>query len=432
MEVNKETFNVKGWPSRIHLSERVTHTTRVFQAFKWSVMNSLYQSTRYRDKLLVLLPPLDCVTPHQECYGRDVGNTTSPEHWMEMSNYVCYIAFPVVLLFGISGNFVNIIILCKQFRTSMDTYLLGLSIGSVLFLISTIVFNIQHYIGYMEVMVEAQKWSLINRDWFWFATIWLLILMSLERSITVTSRKSQSLCSPTQAAIVVILVYLIGFISALPRYWEYDVMKHGSLHHTNTYLILKKTTDSNIQEYKAIYYWYITSITIFLPTPLLLFMLFPLCYGTRQTVISRNYLFIKHNASTALILNRRLKEEIALTKLAIVMVFLYLILVAPFLFFDLLSHFAPTLTQTGTPYFRALYNIFVVCFHSFYLWHQQIFFCCNKQYRLQFISSCCCCCWVKPHITTQVKLLELFVKLEDSPLVLHSTCSAVEMIIYWL
>lgn len=311
---------------------------------------------------------------------------------MEISNYVCYVAFPVILGFGLVGNIVNFVVLLKQFRTSMDTYLLGLSIASVLFIVSTIVYNVQHYVGYQDYLVAAQKYALITRDWFWFVTIWLLILMSLERSITVTSRKSQSLCSPTQAAIVVFLVYLIGAISALPRYWEYNIVRQGSLYHDQTSALLRKTSNSNIEDYKAIYYWYITSITIFLPTPLLFFMLFPLCYGTRQTVVSRNYLFIKHNASTALILNRRLKEEIMLTKLAIVMVFLYLLLVAPFLFFDLLSHFAPSLTQTGTPYFFALYNIFTVCFHSYYMWHQQIYFCCNKLYRLQFLSSCCCCC----------------------------------------
>jgi len=355
-------------------------------------MDGAYQSTVYKDRPLVLLPPLDCLTPHSECYHRIQNTSSSSEHWMEMSNYVCYIAFPVILAFGLVGNIVNIVVLLKQFRTSMDTYLLGMSIASVLLIVSTIVFNIQHYIGYMEILVPAQKYSLICRDWFWFITVWLLILMSLERSITVTSKKSQSLCSPTQAAIVAILVYLIGFISALPRYWEYDVTQQGSLHHDYTFPLLTKSTNTKITEYKAIYYWYITSITIFLPTPLLICMIFPLCYGTRQTVISRNYLFIKHNASTALILNRRLKEEIALTKLSIVMVLLFLFLVTPFLFFDLLSNFAPGFTQTGTPYFTAIYNILLVCFHSYFMWHQQVYFCCNKLYRLQCLSSCCCCC----------------------------------------
>lgn len=353
-------------------------------------LDEIFGMLKYRDKLLILLPPRDCLTPHQLCYGKNT--TEGMEHWMEVSNYICYIALPVILAVCFLGNIVNIVVLSKQFRTSMDTYLLGLSIATILFVVSTIVYNMQHYIGYRDYFVWVQKYAVISRDWFWFATIWLLILMSLERSITVTSRKAQSLCSPTQAAVVVILVYLIGFISALPRYWEYEVIQQGSLHHELIYISLKKSTDVNIQEYKAIYYWYITSITVFLPTPLLFFMLFPLCYGTRQTVISRNYLFIKHSASTALILNRRLKEEIALTKLAIVMVVLYLILVAPFLFFDLFSHFAPNLTQTGTPYFVALYNIFTISFHSYYMWHQQIFFCCNKQYRLQCVSSCCCCC----------------------------------------
>ena len=356
------------------------------------IMQGLYQSTRYRDELLILLPPKECLTPHQFCYNNQDNETTTMEHWMEVSNYVCYVALPVILLFGVMGNIVNIVVLGKQFRTSMDTYLLGLSVSSVLLILSTIVFNIQHYVGYYDFFVSAQKYSLICRDWFWFATIWLLILMSLERSITVTSRKSQSLCTPTQAAVVVVLVYLIGFISALPRYWEYDVIGTGSVSHSRTFPLLQKSQQALIQEYKAIYYWYITSITIFLPTPLLFFMLFPLCYGTRQTVISRNYLFIKHSASTALVLNRRLKEEIALTKLAIVMVVLYLILVGPFLFYDLLAYFAPDLTRAGSPFYVALQNIFTIAFHSYYMWHQQVYFCCNKQYRLQFLSSCCCCC----------------------------------------
>lgn len=355
-------------------------------------MDGQYQSKQYLHNLLIIFPPQECLTPHQMCYGSADNTTQHQEHWMEVSNNVCYVALPVILAFSLLGGFVNIVVLTKQFRTSMDTYLLGLSMGSVLFIISTLVYNLQHYAGYWDYFVWAQKYALISRDWFWFVTIWLLLLMSLERSITVTSRKSQSLCSPTQAAIVVILVYIIGFISALPRYWEYDIIQQGSLQHNKTFVILKKSTEVKIQEYKAIYYWYITSITIYLPLPLLFFMLFPLCYGTRQTVISRNYLFIKHNASTALVLNRHLKEEIALTKLAIVMVILYLIFVAPFLIFDLLSIFAAQLVQTGTPHFTALYNIFTILFHSYYMWHQQIFFCCNKQYRLQCLTSCCCCC----------------------------------------
>ena len=355
-------------------------------------MKGLFSSTKYREELLTLLPPTECVTPHVMCYGAPRNTSQEFEDWMTVSNYICYVAFPIILCFGLLGNIFNIVILLKQFRTSMDTYLLGLSISSALFVISTFTYNLQHYVGYHDYLVWAQKYSIICRDWFWFATIWLLILMSLERSITVTSHKSQSLCSPTQAAVVVILVFVIGLVSSIPRYWEYDIIQEGSLAYEKTFTVLKKSDNKSIQNYKAIYYWYITSITIFLPTPLLFFMLFPLCYGTRQTVISRNYLFIKHSASTALILNRRLKEEIALTKLAIVMVVLYLLLVVPFLFFDLLSHFTPRLTQTGTPYFVSLYNIFTICFHSFYMWHQQIFFCCNKQYRLQFLSTCCSCC----------------------------------------
>ncbi|KAL3863389.1 hypothetical protein ACJMK2_005146 [Sinanodonta woodiana] len=348
-----------------------------------------------KNELLILLPPRDCITPHYMCYKQSqiIHNATHKmEHWMEVSNYVCFVAFPVILLFCIVGNVVNITVFAKQFRTSMDTYLLGLSTASVFQAISTIVLCLVHYVGYHEYLVWTQKYALIARDWFWFSHVWLLILMSLERSITVTSNKSQSLCNSTQAAIVVVLVYLIGFVSALPRFWEYEVEEVGSLKLGKSFLMLQKSTQNEIQEYKAIYYWYITSITVFLPTPLLFFMLFPLCYGTRQTVISRNYLFIKHSASTALILNRRLKEEIALTKLGIVMVVLYLILMGPYLFLDLISHFMPEWTGEGTPLYITIQNIFIICFHSNFMWYQQIYFCCNKQYRLTFLSKCCCCC----------------------------------------
>lgn len=352
----------------------------------------MHLKINFKNDPLLLLPPKICLTAHYSCQKQNV-TTDDPIHWMEVTNYVCYVTLPVVLFFSIVGQVINIVMFIKQIRLSMDTYLLGLSIASLFLVFSTIAISLQYYVGYYEVLVLVQSYAILCRDCFWYTSLWLLVLMSLERSLSVSiTNNSQSLCTSAQALIVVVLVFCIGFVSALPRFWEYQVERLYDSKANTTALVLQKSMVANIPEYNSIYYWYGKIITIFLPYPLMLFICTALCCSTRAEAIEQREIPDKHVTSTAMIINRRELEETDLTKLVIFLIIAYIILCGPFNILELLSSPMVNLLNQDDLLIVTLQNIFTICFYIYYLIHQQLYFCYNKQFRLTLLSMCCCCC----------------------------------------
>lgn len=322
--------------------------------------------TDYIKEPLLLLPPRQCISI--QCLNITSIYTTD---WTEVTNYICYIILPVTLVLSLLAQFINIIVLTKQIRFSLDTYFLVLSVTILLHACTSIVILLPHYFDC--ILIKVTYYSILLHEWTQYIIIWIILSVALERTLTVTLYQTYNQVSPKQSWIISMLVIGVGCISTIPRCWQYDITVPSNL-------IIQRTGDH--EEYNLVYFWYITCLFTGLPVILMLLTSIGLCSST-----SHNHT-VKYRA--ALILSRRLKEEIHLTKLIIRLMFLYMLLMLPLILLNCMYFLQ--VFDIDNPVSITLSNIFSLWYNIFFIVQQQLYFCYNKQYRLSFISLCCCLC----------------------------------------
>ena len=351
-----------------------------------------------------LIPPLrHCLTLHTACTpggegaeggGSSNGSTRGSGHpgdWTEVSDYFCFLALPVVVSFAVATQLASVVVLCRlPARASLDTYLLGLCAASLLLLGAACLLAAQHYAGRFETLVTAQPYAFSCRDWFWYTTIWLIVMMAFERALTVSSSRASVLCSPTQAAVVVLMVFCVGLVSALPRFWEYDAAPRFDRRLNGTALAATKTASTATAEYNTMYFWYVKTLTLFLPYAMMLVTGVTLTLRSRGASLARRYTAVKHASAAALA--RRMKEETALSRLLVLLMALYAAFSTPLCALEMVARLAPQWLDQDSRLFAALHNLFTVLFFLHYALHLILYFCYNRQFRLTLLEVCCCCC----------------------------------------
>lgn len=353
----------------------------------------------FRNEPLLLLPPRRCLTIHTLCFNMTLNSTLTPDDpgkallWMDVVNYICYLLLPMVIFFSVLSQVVNVVILASQVRLSLDTYFLGMSVASLLHVCATMVMCAPYYIGHNDWLVYAQYYSMISREWFGHICLWLLISLSLERSVTFSIHKTYIPGTSSQTWIITGIVTCGGLVSVLPRLWEYTISRYGTIprqNTTNPIPVIYRTPAADGAGFSIIYFWYLSSMFVILPIFLMLAASIPLRHSTEK-VTSKNF-DAKCSTNSALVLNRRILEDIALTKLVLTMIGLNLILTLPLIFLHILAGIAPGFIQMASPLTISLQNIFTILYYIYFILHQQLYFCYNKQYRLTLLSLCCCCC----------------------------------------
>ncbi|XP_070211411.1 FMRFamide receptor-like [Littorina saxatilis] len=341
-----------------------------------------------------LIPPLrHCLTLHTACApgGDPVNASRYSGDWTEVSDYFCFLALPVVVSFAVATQVASVVVLCKMpARASLDTYLLGLCAASLLLLAATSLLASQHYVGRYEAIIATQPYAFSCRDWFWYTTIWLIVMMAFERALSVSSSRASVLCTPTQAGVVVLMVFCVGLVSALPRFWEYDTARHFDLRLNATAPAATKTASTATEEYNTMYFWYVKTLTLFLPYVMMAVTGVTLVLRSRGEAQARRYTAVKHASATALA--RRMKDETALSKLLVLLMAMYVTFSTPLCLLELMSRVLPDWLDQDTRLFAALHNLFTVLFFLHYALHLILYFCYNKQFRLTLLDVCCCCC----------------------------------------
>ncbi|GFR80490.1 peptide receptor GPCR [Elysia marginata] len=337
-----------------------------------------------------IVPPLrDCLTIRAPCsLGLAPRNTTA--YWHEVSDYFCFLALPVIMSLALVMEMLSVVVLIRQVRQSLDTYLMGLSLAAILLLACTTLLVLQHYIGPEPHLVHTQPYSVSCRDWFWYSAIWLLIMMSFERVLTVSATRATTLCSANQAAVVVVMVFAVGLVSALPRFWEYQATSLFNPATNRTSLIAQKTASTATREYNIMYFWYVKSVTLFVPLIMMISMCVMLGCRSRRSALTKRYMAVKHSNGAAL--SRKIKEESALSTLLILLMSLYMVCSAPAGLLELAAHLAPQWMDPASRTFASLYNILAVLFFFQFDMHFIIYFCFNKQFRITLLTLFCCCC----------------------------------------
>lgn len=337
-----------------------------------------------------LVPPLrECLTIVAPCaMGLGPRNTTA--YWNEITDYFCFLSLPVIVTFAFVTEIMSVIVLMKQIRQSLDTYLLGLSLAILLLLTSTVLLALQHYVGPHMILVHSQPYTASCRDWFWYSAIWLLIMMSFERVLTVSASRANTLCTSSQAAIVVVMVFAVGLVSSLPRFWEYEAATHFDPATNTSNLMAEKTFSTATEEYNIMYFWYVKGVTLFVPFLMMASMCAALSFRTRRSALTKRYMAIKH--TSGLTLNRKIKEEVALSRLLVLLMTMYMVCSAPIGVLDLVAKLAPNWLDPSSRAFASFYNLFTVVFFFQFALHLIIYFCFNKQFRITLLALFCCCC----------------------------------------
>ncbi len=135
---------------------------------------------------------------------------------------------------------------------------------------------------------------------------------------------------------------------------------------------------------------YTISITVFLPYPILILMLVLLIKGLRKSNKSRRRLSLNHS-TTGNFLNRRVTEEMHITRLFIVMIILYNLFTSPYAVFQFLDRLFPDITENDELY-KGLMDIFQFAFYFFFSIEFLLFCSYSDTFRYSLIRTFCCCC----------------------------------------
>ncbi|GFO13587.1 peptide receptor gpcr [Plakobranchus ocellatus] len=351
---------------------------------------SVYVDLHPNSDFPFIVPPLrECLTIQSPC-SMSLAPRNTTAYWHEVSDYFCFLALPVILSLAFLMQLMSVVVLARQVRQSLDTYLMGLNLATMLLLICTTLLALQHYTGPHPYLVYAQPYAASCRDWFWYSAIWLLVMMSFERVLTVSATRATVLCSAAQAAVVVVMVFAVGLVSALPRFWEYQAVWLLDRSTNSSALIAEKTASTATEEYNIMYFWYVKSVTLFVPFLMMVSMSITMGCRSRRSVLTKRYMAVKH--SNGANLSRKIKEESALSSLLIVLMSLYMVCSAPAGVLDLTAHLIPQWLDPASRTYASLYNIFTVWFFFQFDMHLIVYFCFNKQFRITLLSLFCCCC----------------------------------------
>ena len=351
-------------------------------------------SPAYRYEPLLMLPPRDCLSVRPECFTNVTNRAALSHTWMEITNYICYVLLPMVLFWSLVGQIVNIVILCHQIRLSLDNFLLGFCVSSLCYTMITVVMILPHYAGQSQTLTLVRYYALMPLRWTSYTGTWILISAGIERALTFTVPQRSNSGTSRQTWIIISMVAFIGCISALPVMWEYKLVEtntnQGATDSRNsTEYILQRYQSSENFGFHLVYFWYISSLFVYLPYFLIFVTCISLKVNSKRTW--QNFRTI-YKTRKAIIFNRKVADEIATSKLVQIVLLMYVATSAPLTVFRFLSSPIIALLDYNSTSVVMVENILAIWYHLFYVVQQQLYFCYNKQYRLTLLSICCCGC----------------------------------------
>ena len=317
-------------------------------------------------------------------------NITSPTEWMETSQTVIYIAFPIMLCMGVFFGIINIVIYAQQLRVSHDSYLLGLSISSTLLLATAAILKSPKYVGHGNWYEYMKGYTVSVEGWLWYTSLWLIAIMTLERGMNVIHNRPRSFCSPTQASVAVVMIYLVCLVSALPHFWEFEVVETTDYTANVTTAKCVPSDAADTPEYKVMYFWYLVTITMFLAYPMLFVMLILLSKGMQHSKLSKRRLSVKHG--TGQILTRKVREELHMTRLFVAIIIFYYIFTGPKSILSLVDHISPSGLGMDPALAETVKEIFEFAFYFNFAIYFLLFLSYGDRFRQTFLGMCCRCC----------------------------------------
>jgi len=137
------------------------------------------------------------------------------------------VLMPIVIVFGVVANAINIAVLTRRsMKSSTNHYLSALAVYDVCYLALVFIIILRHY-----AVVASSGWY--NRYWLhamWLGNncsntgVWLTVTFTVERYIGVCHpMRGKVLCTPSRARIMIVIVCMVAAIITLPEFFEFEV-----------------------------------------------------------------------------------------------------------------------------------------------------------------------------------------------------------------
>lgn len=233
-------------------------------------------------------------------------NHTSNEHVRDMLEDICYKYIgPVLCVFGILGNIINLIVLSRQqLVESPYIYLKALAVTDM----SALLFSFPFMVVSRESTTYSLKWYnayifLPFVNFFTASSIWITVVMTIDRFIFVKFPIwARWRCSRFSAQVRVWIILVATFMISVPRLFCYTIVPIHVGHSNVTVTDLQGYRISATEFRRSEYYQAMNIALIilihFLPLVILCMINIYLIVAVQQARIAREELNLRNNMET--------------------------------------------------------------------------------------------------------------------------------------
>ncbi|VDI13700.1 Hypothetical predicted protein [Mytilus galloprovincialis] len=304
------------------------------------------------------------------------------------------IIFPIITLFGSTGNIMSLVILIqKKLRNSTGVILIAITFADLCFLITNMTRKSSCLISLIDEYAEEIYTATIFGPLFFVITsfsrvsAWLVVLVSIERVIAVTfPLKIKVWVSKQRMIMAVIVIYILTFVFLSPIAFQYKVGSMFSRRtNTTSYFISTSEFYSSYEDILTVHNEILGTV-LFRYLPVFLTMLFNLII-----IINLQRRSLRRKAMTSSKTDSKSEDKI--TRMLLIISAVCLICTTPGSLLLLVSRFVD-----GFEFFGKYHNIFVV-FSDLSLLLSMInssvnfiiYMVCNKQFSEAYTTIFCRC-----------------------------------------
>jgi len=137
------------------------------------------------------------------------------------------VLMPIVIMFGVVANVINIAVLTRRsMKSSTNHYLSALAVYDVLYLALVFVIILRHYAAVASSASYSRYWLHV----MWLSNtcsntgVWLTVTFTVERYIGVCHpMRGKVWCTPSRARVIIIIVCIAAAIITFPEFFEFEV-----------------------------------------------------------------------------------------------------------------------------------------------------------------------------------------------------------------
>lgn len=310
--------------------------------------------------------------------------------WALDCENTAHVLLPIVLGTGLLLGLLSMVGAGRRVRSAGDTFLMAFLVGSELLMICALLIKLQEYIEHSVMYEHLYGYVKCLHDWLWFSTLWILIVMTLERAMSASpAARSRSTCSRAQAAIVSLLISGVCLLSALPQFWEYEVTETFDYGSNRTLVMAQLSEVADSPQFAILYFWYAAVLSVLLPFPLFVLICVLLVRSMRNRRLS------KQHVPTSDVLSRRLQRSAADehgARLCLVLILLYIVCTGPASCLVLAHGVRPHWTWSQQDLYSGLFPVLELVFYFFYATVFFLLLSYSDRFRRQLRRSLCCCC----------------------------------------